>query len=123
LWRSELPYAREILDSYVREQLMKMLEWYVGVKTGFKKSTGKQGKYLERILEPELWQLLLQTYSDASYDHSWNALFSMGELFRCTAIPVAQHFGFPYPYADDDRVTAHLHHVRILPRDAKEMYD
>jgi aminoglycoside 6-adenylyltransferase len=80
------------------------------------------GKYLEKNLEPEVWHLLLKTYSDAEYNHTWDALLSMGELFRRIAIPVANHFGFTYPYGDDERVTAHLHHVRLLPRDAKEMY-
>ena len=46
----------------------------------------------------------------------------MAELFRKLAIPVADHFGFDYPYGDDERVSAHLHHVHELPRDAKEMY-
>jgi aminoglycoside 6-adenylyltransferase len=94
----------------------------VGVRTDFQKSTGKSGKYLEQFLEPELWQMLLKTYSDADYDHTWDAMLTMGELFRRTAIPVAQHFGFTYLFGEDKRVTAHLHHVRSLPRDAKEMY-
>jgi aminoglycoside 6-adenylyltransferase len=111
-----------MLELYVREQLMKMLNWYVGMQTGFQKSPGKLGKYLEKYLQPDLWQMLLYTYSDADYDHIWDALLTMGDLFRRTAIPVAEHFGFTYPFGDDQRVTAHLLHVRTLPRDAREMY-
>ena len=122
LWRHEIIYAKHMLDLYVREQLMKMLEWYVGVRTDFQKSPGKMGKYLEKYLEPELWELLLQTFSDADYERTWQALFAVGELFRKVAIPVAQHFGFDYPYGYDERVSAHLRHVHDLPRDAKEMY-
>jgi len=122
LWRRELPYARHMADNYVREQLDKMLAWYVGVKTDFQVCPGKGGKYLERYLEPELYSLLLQTYADADYEHSWDALLAMGELFRRVAIPVAEHFSYTYPYDDDQRVSAHLRHVRALPRDAKEMY-
>jgi aminoglycoside 6-adenylyltransferase len=122
LWRREFIYARQTFDLYVREQLDKMLVWYVGLRTGFQKSPGKMGKYLEQYLEPDLWQLLLSTYSDADYDHTWDALLNMGELFRRIAIPVAEHFGFSYPYGDDERVSAHLRHVRYLPRDAHEMY-
>jgi aminoglycoside 6-adenylyltransferase len=115
-------YAKHMLDDYVREQLDKMLAWYVGVQSGFQNSIGKCGKYLETCLEPELWQLLLCTYSDAGYEHTWDALLAMGELFRRIATQVADHFGFSYPYGDDQRVTAHLEHVRKLPQDAKEMY-
>ncbi|HSB65889.1 MAG TPA: aminoglycoside 6-adenylyltransferase, partial [Anaerolineales bacterium] len=122
LWRQEVVYAKHMLDLYVREQLDKMLVWYIGLHTGFTKSPGKMGKYFEKYLEPELWQMLLLTYSDADYEHTWDALLAMGDLFRRVAIPVAEHFSFTYPYGDDERVTAHLRHVRVLPRDAKEMY-
>jgi aminoglycoside 6-adenylyltransferase len=122
LWRREIVYAKHMLDHYVREQLMKMLEWYVGIRTEFKKTPGKLGKYLEKYLEPEQWQLLLQTYSDADYEHTWDALLTMGELFRRIAILVADHFGYAYPYGEDERVTAHLCHVRYLLQDAEEMY-
>ncbi len=122
LWRGEIVYAKHMLDVYVREQLDKMLVWYVGLRTDYQKSPGKMGKYFEKFLEPGLWQLLLRTYADADYDRTWEAMLTMGELFRRIAIPVAEHFGFTYPAGDDQRVTAHLHHVRQLPRDAKEMY-
>jgi aminoglycoside 6-adenylyltransferase len=121
LWRHEIIYAKHML-LYVREQLMKMLDWYVGMRTGFQRSPGKMGKYLEKYLEPELWDLLLKTYSDADYDATWDALFTMSDLFRRIVIPVAEHFGFDYPLGDDERVSAHLRHVRDLPRDAQEMY-
>ncbi|HEY0603482.1 MAG TPA: aminoglycoside 6-adenylyltransferase, partial [Herpetosiphonaceae bacterium] len=122
LWRDELPYAKHIFERFVREQLMKMLSWYVGVKTGFARSPGKFGKYLKQELEPELWQLLEQTYADASSAASWDALFAMCALFRITALHVAAEYGFAYPAGDDQRVSAHLAHVRSLPRDAQEIY-
>jgi aminoglycoside 6-adenylyltransferase len=37
-------------------------------------------------------------------------------------VAVGAHFGYAYPHAEDARVTAHLQHVRALPRDAKTMY-
>ena len=122
LWRQEIPYAKHMLDEYVREQLMKMLAWYVGIRTDFQVSPGKGGKYLQKYLEPELWELLLRTYSDADYDRTWEALLATGELFRRAARAVGEHFGYEYPHGDDQRVSAHLRHVRAMPKDAKEMY-
>ncbi|MGB7537592.1 MAG: aminoglycoside 6-adenylyltransferase [Anaerolineales bacterium] len=122
LWRKEYPYARYMLDTAVRGQLMKMLEWHVGVKTGFDSGAGKLGKHLETYLEPELWNMLLRTYADARTANTWDALEAMAGLFRIAAGKVAEHFGFVYPQADDDRVSAHLSHVRLLPADAKDMY-
>jgi aminoglycoside 6-adenylyltransferase len=122
LWREEISYAKYMLDQFVRDQLMNMLRWYVGVKTQFSHSPGKFGKYLRQYLEPELWDMLLKTYSDADYEHTWQALSTMCDLFRITATRVAAHYGLEYPYSDDERVSAHLQHVRSLPKDAKELY-
>ena len=122
LWRREILYAKAMLDEYVRAQLMKMLVWHTGVKTGFQANPGKLGKYFQELLEPEVWDLLQKTYSDASYDRAWDALFSTCALFRKVAIPIAEQFGFEYPSEDDRRVSAHLEHVRRLPIDAKEIY-
>ena len=122
LWRREIIYAKHMLDDAVREQLNKMLNWYIGIKTGFKKNPGKCGKYYERYLEPELWHLLLRTYADAGYENTWEAMFAMCDLFRKLAIPVADQFDYQYPYKDDHNVCSHLRHVYTLPGDASEMY-
>lgn len=122
LWRQELPYAKFMMDQAVRDQLVKMLTWYVGVKTGFSRGPGKLGKHLEQCLEPELWAMLLETYPDADYGRIWASLHAMGELFRLVATHVANHFGFEYPHGDDQRVSAHLRHVQRLPKGAQEIY-
>jgi len=122
LWRSEILYAKSILDQTNREQLMKMFTWYVGMQTQFSRSPGKFGRYLQQYLEPELWAMLENTYCDASYDNTWDALYMTCDLFRLMANRVAEHFGFDYPRGDDERVSAHLRHVRLLPKDATDMY-
>ena len=122
LWREEIVYAKYMLDQIAREQLLKMLNWYVGVQTQFLGNPGKLGKHLPQCLEPELWAMLQQTYSDASYAHTWQALYTMGDLFRIAAVRVAEGVGLEYPYGDDARVSAHLQHVQVLPKSATEMY-
>jgi aminoglycoside 6-adenylyltransferase len=122
LWREEILYAKHILDHFVRDQLMTMLTWYVGISTQFSHSPGKFGKHLKQYLEPELWEMLEKTYSDAGYDTTWEALFTMCDLFRRTATHVAEHCGFQYPDRDDARVSAHMQHIRVLPKHAKELY-
>ncbi len=122
LWRQEITYAKGTLEEYVRPQVMKMLTWYVGIQTDFSVSPGKMGKYLKNVLAPELWALLEKTYADADYERSWDALFVICELFHLTAHEVAAQFDFEYPRGDDERVSAHLRHVRSLPKDAAAMY-
>jgi aminoglycoside 6-adenylyltransferase len=122
LWRCEFPYARTMLDQFSRNELMKMLTWYVGKKTTFSKTPGKFGKYFQQYLEPELWDMLEKTYVNAEYENTWDALFAMCQLFRTAAVHVADHFGFLYPYSDDEKVSAHLRHVRSLPKKVQEIH-
>jgi len=122
LWREEIVYAKHMLDEVVRVELHKMIAWYIGIQTDFARNPGKLGKYFQRYLEPELWEMLRKTYADADYGHTWDALFAAGALFRRVAMAVAGHFGFDYPRGDDERVSAHLAHVRALPPGANEIY-
>jgi aminoglycoside 6-adenylyltransferase len=122
LWREEIIYSKYMFDQAAREQLMRMLTWYVGIKTEFLRDPGKFGRYFSQYLEPELWDMLQKTYADARYENTWEALFAMCALFRLIASQVAEHFGFDYPHGDDDKVSAHLRHVRSLPRNSTEMY-
>jgi len=122
LWRDELTYTKQTLDVFVREQLIKMLVWYVGVQTDFQKSPGKMGKYFKECLEPEIWRQLESTYADSESEHIWESLFVMGDLFRQTGRYVAKYFGFHYPEQDDRNVTNYLQYVRRLPQNAATIY-
>ena len=122
LWRQEILYAKHMQDVYVREQLMKMLRWHIGLKTDFKINPGKMGKYFKKYLEPELWEMVERSYADTSYEDTWDALFVMGDLFRTISISVARQCGFEYALEDDQKVTAFLKHIRSLPHDAMEIY-
>ena len=121
LWRDELMFAKHVQDVWVRDQLMKVLTWYFGLKTNFKKSPGKVGKYIQADIEPEIWSELESTYSDANFEKIWESLFTMGSLFRHLAKFVAANFGFQYPQRDDDNVSAYVRHIKSLPKDAKEI--
>ncbi|WP_274655382.1 aminoglycoside 6-adenylyltransferase [Paenibacillus humicola] len=123
LWRRELPYAKAMFEGPVRAMLIRMLEWHIGVSSDFTADSGKNVKYAEKHLAPELWRRLLRTYPDGDYEHMWASLFAMGELFRDLAADVGNRFGYAYPEEDDRKVTAHLKHVHALPRDAAVMYE
>ncbi|MBL8026837.1 MAG: aminoglycoside 6-adenylyltransferase [Fibrobacteres bacterium] len=122
LWREQITYSKHILDDYMRKMLMKMFVWHIGINTNFSVNTGIEGKYFKKYLEPKTWEKLEKTYSDAGYHNTWESLIAMFDLFREVAINVANHYGFTYPYDDDKRVSAHLKHVRGLPKDAKAVY-
>ncbi|MHB0988557.1 MAG: aminoglycoside 6-adenylyltransferase [Bellilinea sp.] len=121
LWRGELTYVHTMLDTFLRDQLMKMLSWYFGSQTGFQKSPGKFGKYLKTGLDDDLWQQLEQTYADANPENTWQALYAMGRLFRRAAQPVAETFGFAYPEQEDERVSAFIRRIHDLPQDTETL--
>ncbi|MFO7459352.1 MAG: aminoglycoside 6-adenylyltransferase, partial [Desulfatiglandales bacterium] len=121
LWRGELTYVKYMLDVVVREELMKMLVWYFGVKTEFKESPGKLGKYIKKRVEPEVWTELEATYSDSNFGNIWESLFTMGYLFRSLANTVATNFGFRYPQQDDNNVSEYIRRIKNLPVDAKKI--
>lgn len=122
LWRGEILYAKSMQDQYVRAMLMKMLVWYIGIKTDFLHNPGKFGKDFKRYLEPELWEMLKETYAGAEYEQTWESLEIMCQLFQKTSRFVAEKFCLKYPIDDDEKVSAHLKHVKSLPKTAKEMY-
>jgi aminoglycoside 6-adenylyltransferase len=119
LWRNEILYARYILDEIVRAELMKMLTWYIGVNTNFSVCPGKCGKYMQKYLEPELWDYLLGTFADGEYSHTWDALESMGKLFHIAATQVAEKFNYCYPAKEGERVSVFLRSIRNLPINQK----
>jgi len=119
LWRDELTYAKYMLDTLMRQQLMKMLTWYFGMKTDFQRSPGKPGKYLKGQIGDDLWALLERTYADSRPDNTWEALFVMGDLFRKVSRSVASSFGFTYPEQDDMNVSNYIRRIKRLPRDAE----
>lgn len=108
IWRKELPYAHEMLDGPVRTELLRMLEWEVGVRTDFQVTVGKCGKYLERYLPADDWRLYCQTYCGSGYDEIWNALFAMHQLFARSSRAVADALGFSVDADEERRVLAYL---------------
>lgn len=122
LWREELSYVKGMLDGSVRDMLIVMLEWHIGMKTDFIVNAGKFGKHFEKYIEKDMWVQFKRTFSNAEYENIWESFFDMGNLFREVANEIANAYGYPYPQGDDDRVTSYLKHVKALPKDSTSIY-
>ncbi|MFD7523066.1 aminoglycoside 6-adenylyltransferase [Paenibacillus chitinolyticus] len=120
LWRQEILYAIDHVN-LVRAMLLKMLEWKVGMDTGFSLSIGKNGKFLKRYLDEDSWKKLLSTYENGDYEQVWNALYVTGELFEPVALQVAAEFGYTYPAEEAEKVKSYLRRVQLLAPDAKDI--
>lgn len=112
LWRKQLTYTKYVSEQGVKDQLIQMLIWYIGTQTGFNRTIGAYGKYIEHYLEPKIWHEFLQTYVDADYKNIWTALFKMCELFYDLAIKVSSYFGFSFNREEFENVVTYLHEVQ-----------
>ncbi len=110
--RDELSYAMEQLNHYVRDMLILMLEWYVGINYNFSVSAGKKGKYFKKLLPAELYRRFQKTYSDADYGHMWEAAFEMLYLFGEAARKVAEHFRFSYDEDEEKGIENYMLQVK-----------
>ena len=117
IWRGELIGPQYFLE-IIRGELLKVLDWYFGVKTDFKRAPGKNGRFFPEVFGAELWEMVEGSFPDHKPAEVWESLFTMGKLFRITAKVVAESSGFVYPEQDDARVSAFLRKVKELPPDA-----
>ena len=122
IWRKELPLLKAYIDVVLRGPLINMLEWDIGIKTGFGTSIGKAGRHLQKYLEPEIYREFEQIYTDSNYDDIWNSLFLFYKLFKKTAESVAKEYGFQFPEETAKRALGLLKHIKQLPQDAKAIY-
>ncbi len=118
IWRNELPYTKYMLDVMLREELKKILNWHIGIQHHWKINTGTAGKWLEKFLPNGLWEAYKHTYAGVNYEDIWDSLFKAGSLTRKIGTELANQLGYEYPIKDDEQVTAYLHRVRSLSRDA-----
>jgi aminoglycoside 6-adenylyltransferase len=106
--RDELPYAMWMYNVIIREALEKMIEWHIGINTGFSLSVGKQGKFFKKYMSIDLYEMYKRTYSGGEYDDFWKAIFTACDLFRIMAPQVAEYFGFTYDENEDKSMTEYL---------------
>ena len=121
LWRRKLPLLKCHVDR-LRQDLVLMLGWYIGVTKGFERSLGSEGRDLEKHTEPEDWREFERTYAGSDYDDIQESLLASHRLFTRAARTVGNHFGYRLPAENIERAMAFLMHVCKLPRDAQRIF-
>lgn len=107
LCRKEMLYALWHMDRCVREELIRMLSWKVGIDTGFGVSVGKCCKYMDKYLTEAEMKLLLATSGLDSPKGCRQGLGAAMDLFRQTCAYVGSRLGYEYPDYDA-KVTGYL---------------
>ena len=122
LWRNEILYTISVMNECVRQELMTMISWQVGIETGFKKSIGKANKYLKKYVSDELWNRLMITFNMSDYESAWNGLITACELFSEVATKVGQELNYEYDNDESMRSFEYIKHIKQLPQDAEGIY-
>lgn len=115
LLRGELLPAKWCLDHDMKHvHLRPMLEWRAGMEHNWSAPTGSLGKGLKKLLPPETWSRLEETYAGAGTQENWEALFRTITLFREMAMEVGKGLGYEYPLELDQRVTAFVQRMQDM---------
>lgn len=123
LWREEIPYVMDMLNNYIRPQLIRLMAWKIGFDTNFTVSVGKSGKYMYRWLDKQIWDTFLQTYPSGQVESIWKAVFIMCDLFNRIAENVSNTMEVTYNQMEADNSLKFLKDVYVLPKNAKEIYE
>jgi aminoglycoside 6-adenylyltransferase len=81
----------------MREQMLTMISWKVGIETSFSLSVGKAYKYLDNYISRELWETILETYKTASKDEAWDSLILCCNIFQETTDYVSRELNYKCP--------------------------
>lgn len=97
-----------MMEVPVRRMFLKMIEWYVGIKTGFAVAFGKAGKNMKKYISPQLYDKILFTYPGSNIENIWGSLFEMTNLFDELASEIAGFLEFHYEKDEACSVKAYL---------------
>jgi aminoglycoside 6-adenylyltransferase len=96
LCRKEYLYAIRHME-LMKEQMLIMISWKVGIETSFSLSVGKSYKYLDKYISENLWKSIQQSYSYDSLDGLWDSLIISCNIFNETTLFIANELKYEYP--------------------------
>ena len=104
LCRKELYYAKRIMDVYMMDMFMKMINWKVGIENQFSVSTGANSKYLKKYLSEEEMKRFASIFANGEYADMWKKLFVFYDYFAELAEYVADNLGFAFDGLETEAV-------------------
>lgn len=105
LRRGELWWAKSCCDGYLKNLLLRMLEFHARATNGPNFDTWMRGRFLEEWADPRAVATLPQIYAHYEEQDIWRALLATMELFRWLALETAGIIGYEYPAYGDERCT------------------
>jgi aminoglycoside 6-adenylyltransferase len=81
----------------MKEQMLVMISWKVGIETSFSLSIGKAYKYLNKYVTEDLWELIQQSYRYDTIDGLWDSLIISCNIFNETTLFVNNELKYERP--------------------------
>jgi aminoglycoside 6-adenylyltransferase len=104
-YRGELWSSITCVNGYMKELLLKAIEYYEHALHGDNYDTWHCARFIERWAEPEIVEKFKNIYATYSKDDVLKATFTTLELFRKVTVDTAAYWGYQYPYESDDYAT------------------
>nr|WP_279011695.1 aminoglycoside 6-adenylyltransferase [Vagococcus fluvialis] len=101
LARGELLFAMDHLHNNIRQELLRMMSWYIGYEQGYDRSLGKNYKFIQNYLSEENWQDFLLTFDLSTKEKMEQSFWHTLSLFQTYSKRVSLELGFDYPNDDE----------------------
>jgi aminoglycoside 6-adenylyltransferase len=105
LRRGELWRAKHCCDVYLKQLLLRMLEWHARASRGPQVDTWMGGRFLREWADPRAVDVLPTVFAHYDAEDIWRALLATMELYRWLAVEAAELLGYAYPHSGDGRAT------------------
>ena len=100
--RGALWEAKNCLDGYMKDRLLRLLEYHARAVNGPRYDTWYSGRHIESWADPRAVGALPDTFAGYSRQDMIRALFATMDVFRQFAAETAGILGYPYSQAADD---------------------
>ena len=115
IFREEVQVARQLFER-VRQELLRMLSWLAGTRSGFPVNTGKYGRWLSGFLTKAENGMLDETYCLKHIGSEEKALDCAIELFGKSLSEVCSYLGYRDP-GYHEAVTGYIRTLKEVRRD------
>jgi aminoglycoside 6-adenylyltransferase len=111
--RGELWVAKNCCDTYLKNLLLRMIEWEAKSVNGWDFNTWFNGRFLERWALPQTVDELHGVFAIYNAESVWQALQATQVMFRRVAMETASHLGYSYPIVCDEKVSNWITQIRV----------
>lgn len=112
LRRGELWIAKKCCDTYLKDLLLRMMEWEAQSVNGGKVDTWFDGRFLEQWALPKTVAELCQVFAYYDTEDVWRALEATMKIFQQIAQETATLLGYTYPLESAKCVSDWVSRVR-----------